>query len=100
MSLLAFTVAAALAVGAVAQLPPWQNWTLPVGERVAALVSALTLDEKLSQLYDTSASVSRLGIPSYGVRRARPVYDGPLPPYCVCAGPTLQPRGNNCGVGW
>ncbi len=61
-------VAVALCTGRVyAQLPPWQNWTLPVDQRVADLLSLLTLEEKLGQLYATSAAIPRLNISSYNV---------------------------------
>ena len=48
-------------------LPPWRNWTLPVQQRVANLLSLLTTEEKLSLLYATSAAVPRIGLPSYNV---------------------------------
>ncbi|MFY0628351.1 MAG: glycoside hydrolase family 3 C-terminal domain-containing protein [Reichenbachiella sp.] len=43
----------------------WQDQTLTHQERAAALVAAMTLDEKISQLVDQSAPIERLGIPEY-----------------------------------
>ncbi|KAL5058248.1 hypothetical protein RYX36_029852 [Vicia faba] len=41
------------------------NLNLPIIERAKDIVSKLTLDEKLSQLVNTTPSIPRLGIPSY-----------------------------------
>jgi beta-glucosidase len=57
---------ALLQLCAVAQpIQPWQNWTLPVSQRVSNLLSLLTLPEKLSLLFSTSAAVPRVGLPGY-----------------------------------
>jgi hypothetical protein len=39
--------------------------SLPISQRVKDLVSRLTLDEKISQLVDTTPPIPRLGIPAY-----------------------------------
>ena len=45
---------------------PWQNWSLPIDERVANLVSLLTLEEKVANLYSNAApGAPRLGLPPY-----------------------------------
>ncbi|KAF0894313.1 hypothetical protein E2562_038282 [Oryza meyeriana var. granulata] len=44
---------------------PFCNATLPLPTRARALVSLLTLDEKIAQLSNTAAGVPRLGIPSF-----------------------------------
>lgn len=41
------------------------NTALPVEQRVNDLVSRMTVDEKISQLMDSSAAIERLGIPEY-----------------------------------
>lgn len=45
---------------------PWQNTSLPVSERVANLVSLLTLEEKVANLYSNAApGAPRLGLGAY-----------------------------------
>ncbi|KAL6903445.1 hypothetical protein ACP4OV_004258 [Aristida adscensionis] len=44
---------------------PFCDASLPVAARAHALVSLLTLDEKIAQLSNTAAGVPRLGIPPY-----------------------------------
>ena len=44
---------------------PWQNPQLPTAERVENLISMLTPEEKVGLMMNKSASVDRLGIPSY-----------------------------------
>ncbi|MCX7800758.1 MAG: glycoside hydrolase family 3 C-terminal domain-containing protein [Fimbriimonadales bacterium] len=44
---------------------PFQNPDLPIAERVADLLSRLTLEEKVGQMIDDSKPIERLGIPSY-----------------------------------
>lgn len=39
--------------------------SLPISQRARDLVSRLTLDEKISQLVDSSAAIPRLGVPAY-----------------------------------
>ncbi|CAD5287935.1 Xylan 1,4-beta-xylosidase (fragment) [Alteromonas sp. 38] len=48
-----------------AETLPFQNQSLPVETRVADLVDRLTLEEKVSQLFDKSAAIERLSIPEY-----------------------------------
>ena len=43
----------------------FQDHTLPVDERVEDLVSRLTTEEKLNQLFNEAPSIDSLGIPSY-----------------------------------
>jgi beta-glucosidase len=55
-----------LSMGQMAAGPlPYQNPKLPVPERVADLVKRMTLEEKVSQMINTSAAVPRLGVPAY-----------------------------------
>ncbi|HEY0758197.1 MAG TPA: glycoside hydrolase family 3 C-terminal domain-containing protein [Acidisarcina sp.] len=42
------------------------NTALPTAERVADLVSRMTLEEKISQMQDEAVAIPRLGIPRYG----------------------------------
>lgn len=44
---------------------PFRDTQLPVHERVDDLVNRLTLEEKIGQLFDKSASIPRLSIPEY-----------------------------------
>ena len=44
---------------------PWFNTSLPITQRVDALVSQMTLDEKASQLVNISNAIPRLGVPGY-----------------------------------
>jgi beta-glucosidase len=44
---------------------PFQNPQLPVEERVFDLVSRLTLEEKVTQFFNHSEAIPRLGIPAY-----------------------------------
>ena len=44
---------------------PWQDVRLPVEERVLALVSNMTMEEKISQLSSDSAALDHLGIASF-----------------------------------
>ena len=43
----------------------WENMGLNMDERINALVSALTLEEKISQMLDVCPPIERLGIPEY-----------------------------------
>lgn len=48
-----------------AQQSPWFNSKLDVNTRIDALLKEMTLEEKISQLVNESAAISRLGIPEY-----------------------------------
>jgi beta-glucosidase len=45
--------------------PAYRNPQLPVEQRVAGLVSQMTLEEKVSQLGHTSSAIPRLAVPEY-----------------------------------
>jgi len=64
--ILVLAIAAALTVSLAAQVKhPFQDPSLPIKERVENLLSLLTPDEKVGLMMNKSASVDRLGIPSY-----------------------------------
>jgi len=44
---------------------PWQDPARPLDERIADLISRLTLEEKVSQMTYNSQAIPRLGIPEY-----------------------------------
>lgn len=44
---------------------PFQNYKLSFNQRVDDLVSRMTLEEKVSQMLNSSPAISRLGIPAY-----------------------------------
>lgn len=44
---------------------PYMNAALPTAQRVDDLVGRMTLDEKVTQMINTSAAVPRLGVPAY-----------------------------------
>lgn len=55
-----------IAISAEAQSKyPFQNPELTIDERVADLVSRMTLEEKASQMQNISVAIERLGIPAY-----------------------------------
>ncbi len=58
----AFLIKAAAHAQAPAAL---SNPSLPVEQRVDALIHAMTLDEKVSQMMNASPAIPRLGIPAY-----------------------------------
>ena len=58
-------LAAAVAGGATAQTPAWQDPSLPVERRAADLVGRMTLEEKVSQMMDRAPAIDRLAIPEY-----------------------------------
>jgi beta-glucosidase len=45
---------------------PWFDPDRPTAARVAALVGAMTLDEKVGQMMDQAPAIDRLGVPAYG----------------------------------
>eukprot|EP01116_Phalansterium_solitarium_P002419 TRINITY_DN1242_c0_g1_i5.p1 TRINITY_DN1242_c0_g1~~TRINITY_DN1242_c0_g1_i5.p1 ORF type:complete len:821 (+),score=286.40 TRINITY_DN1242_c0_g1_i5:130-2592(+) len=45
---------------------PWYNPTLPIEQRVAALVGAMSVDEKVSQMMTVASAIDRLAVPAYG----------------------------------
>ena len=44
---------------------PWLNTSLPIDQRVDALLSQMTLEEKVQQMRDHAPSIPRLGVPKY-----------------------------------
>ncbi|MGB9032666.1 MAG: glycoside hydrolase family 3 C-terminal domain-containing protein, partial [Acidobacteriaceae bacterium] len=44
---------------------PWLNTSLPIDRRVDALVSQMTLEEKVQQMRDHAPAIPRLGVPKY-----------------------------------
>ena len=66
MKKLLLSLLATLTFSASAQQKyPWQNPQLPTAERVENLISMLTPEEKVGLMMNKSASIDRLGIPSY-----------------------------------
>ena len=59
---------------------PWFDTTLARHTRIAALVDAMTIDEKASQMLHQASAIEHLGVPEYnwwneclhGVARAGP----------------------------
>lgn len=49
----------------VTPLYPWQNSSVSEGERLADLVSRLTLAEKATQLHHQAPPIERIGLPGY-----------------------------------
>ena len=63
---LAMMMGAGVAIGqAGSALLPYQNPKLSAQERADDLVSRMTLEEKTSEMVNTSAAVPRLGVPKY-----------------------------------
>jgi beta-glucosidase len=50
---------------ASAQQQPWLNPALPVDQRVDALISQMTLEEKVQQMRDHAPAIPRLAVPKY-----------------------------------
>lgn len=50
---------------AISAVEPYKDTSLPLNERVADLISKMTLTEKIAQLGHQSPAISRLGIKSY-----------------------------------
>jgi len=59
--------------GCTKDIPPFKNPDLPVDERVADLVSRMTLEEKISQMSHLAPGIERLGVIPY-----EPNFDNPL----------------------
>jgi beta-glucosidase-like glycosyl hydrolase len=68
-------------VAASSALDPWRNTSLPIPDRVADLVSRLTLSEKGLLMSSTTPSIDRLGIPAFnwGTECLHGVADSILP---------------------
>ncbi len=64
-----FFVAAALLIVPISPAQqadqPWLNTSLPIDQRVNALVSKMTLEEKVDQMRDHAPAIERLGVPKY-----------------------------------
>jgi beta-glucosidase len=62
-------------------LDPWRNVSLPIDQRVADLVSRLTLMEKGELMASTTPALDRLGIPAFnwGTECLHGVADARLP---------------------
>ncbi len=58
-----WTLSSSLAMAHDSQ--PWFDTSLPRNERIDALVAAMTLEEKTSQLLNASPPIERLGVPAY-----------------------------------
>ena len=65
VSLLFISFQAILVSAQTAPSQRYLNPTLPVAQRVDDLVSQMTLEEKVSQMINTSAAIPRLGVPAY-----------------------------------
>src|SRR6201998_1502868 len=65
-SLLTFAIATSLASHAQTAKPlPYLDPSLPKEQRAADLVGRMTLEEKISEMSNSSAAVPRLGVPAY-----------------------------------
>ena len=62
------------ASSAIAQTPPtqgtdaqrpWMDTSLPIDQRVDALIGRMTLEEKVQQMRDHAPAIPRLGVPKY-----------------------------------
>jgi beta-glucosidase len=51
--------------GALAQEPAWRDTSRSFEDRAAALVAAMTLEEKVAQLQNDTPAIPRLGVPAY-----------------------------------
>jgi beta-glucosidase len=67
MGLSLLFVALGLATRAQA-IMPWQDWTLPIDERVNDLVGRLTLSEKINQTWSIAPAITRFNITAYNWR--------------------------------
>ncbi|GAC1646996.1 MAG: glycoside hydrolase family 3 C-terminal domain-containing protein [Acidobacteriaceae bacterium] len=64
-STLLLVLAQCAAISLAQQVPPYKDPKLPTERRVDDLVSRMTLDEKVTQMLNTSASIPRLDVPAY-----------------------------------
>ena len=62
-SLLVAAIATSFARSILPQVPPYKDPAPPIDQRVADLVSRMTLEEKVSQMQNAAAAIERLGIP-------------------------------------
>ena len=69
--------AAARQAPATAGAQPWLDTALSPDARAAALVGAMTLDEKISQLMNTAPAIERLGVPALRLVERVPARRGP-----------------------
>ena len=58
-------VAPALLAQSSSSNQPWFDASQPMDKRVDALVSAMTVDEKVNQMENHAAAIPRLGVPEY-----------------------------------
>lgn len=65
LAIMACVAVCACGTGPVGAGEAFRDPSRPAGERVADLLSRLTLDEKISQLVNDSPAIERLGIPAY-----------------------------------
>ena len=65
LCILAFVIQSSIAMANNENTYPFNNEELPIQTRVDDLVSRLTLEEKITQLFDKSPAIERLGIPRY-----------------------------------
>jgi beta-glucosidase len=64
-SLLTLSLACTAALAQTQRPLPYLDPSLPKAERAADIVGRLTLDEKVSEMMNSSAAIPRLGIPAY-----------------------------------
>jgi beta-glucosidase len=65
LALLAILVLLPSHAGAQQTDKPWLNTSLPTDQRVDALISQMTLEEKVQQMRDHAPAIPRLGVPQY-----------------------------------
>jgi len=68
INLLIFCLLLVLANSLQAQqtTPIYENYTLPIDERIDDLIARMSLEEKASQMMDAAAALPKLNIPKYG----------------------------------
>ena len=60
-----FPLAAGAQQGSASQSRPWLDPEQPLDRRVEALVSQMTLEEKVGQMQDHAPAIAHLGVPQY-----------------------------------